>query len=189
MLEFIKQPWHWSIAGILIGLTIPTLLIIGNKPFGISSNLRHICAACFPANISFFKYDWKKETWNLFFVVGIFMGGVIGANLLTNPNDIVISPDTIRDLQALGLTDFKSLLPTEIFNVNNIFNLKGLIFFVIGGFLVGFGTRYGNGCTSGHAIMGISNLQWASVVATMCFMAGGFFMTNIVFPYIFKLVN
>jgi uncharacterized protein len=87
------------------------------------------------------------------------------------------------------LTDFKNLLPTEIFNVNNIFNLKGLIFFVIGGFLVGFGTRYGNGCTSGHAIMGISNLQWASVVATMCFMAGGFFMTNIVFPYIFKLVN
>jgi uncharacterized protein len=77
MLEFIKQPWHWSIAGILIGLTIPTLLIIGNKPFGISSNLRHICAACFPANISFFKYDWKKETWNLFFVGGIFMGGVI----------------------------------------------------------------------------------------------------------------
>ena len=85
MLEFLQQPWHWSIAGILIGLTVPTLLIVGNKQFGISSTLRHICAACMPANISFFKYDWKKEVWNLFFVAGVFIGGFIAVSFLKNP--------------------------------------------------------------------------------------------------------
>ena len=79
MLELIQHPWHWSIAGILIGLTVPTLLLLGNKHFGISANLRHICAACLPANISFFKYDWKKEIWNLFFAAGILIGGFIAA--------------------------------------------------------------------------------------------------------------
>ncbi len=62
IIDFLKQPWHWSIAGIFIGLTIPVLLIIGNKPFGLSSNLKHLCAIVFPANVSFFQYDWKNET-------------------------------------------------------------------------------------------------------------------------------
>jgi uncharacterized membrane protein YedE/YeeE len=187
MLEIIKQPWHWSIAGILIGLTVPTLLIIGNKTFGISSSLRHICAACFPSNISFFKYDWKKEIWNLFFVFGILIGGFIASNFLSSPSDILINENTIRDLKALGVTDFSHLLPTDIFNIENIFTLKGLIFLVIGGFFVGFGTRYAGGCTSGHSIMGLSNLQFPSLIATICFMVGGFVMTLLIFPILFKI--
>jgi uncharacterized membrane protein YedE/YeeE len=187
MLEIIKQPWHWSIAGILIGLTVPTLLIIGNKTFGISSSLRHICAACFPSNISFFKYDWKKEIWNLFFVFGILIGGFIASNFLSSPSDILINENTIRDLKALGVTDFSHLLPTDIFNIENIFTLKGLIFLVIGGFFVGFGTRYAGGCTSGHAIMGLSNLQIPSLISTISFMVGGFVMTLLIFPILFKI--
>ena len=187
MLEIIRQPWHWSIAGILIGLTVPALLIIGNKAFGISSSLRHICAACFPANISFFKYDWKKEIWNLFFVFGILIGGFIAGTFLASPSDIVINENTIRDLKALGVTDFAHLLPYDIFSMENIFTLKGFVFFVIGGFFVGFGTRYAGGCTSGHSIMGLSNLQFPSLVATICFMIGGFVMTLLIFPLIFKI--
>ena len=120
MLELIRQPWHWAVAGILIGLTVPTLLIIGNKSFGISSSLRHICAACIPANIPFFKYDWKKEAWNLFFVAGVLVGGFIATYFLSNPNVIVISQNTITDLKALGVQDFSHLMPADLFSVENI---------------------------------------------------------------------
>lgn len=187
MIELIKQPWHWAVAGILIGLTVPTLLLIGNKKFGISSSLRHICAMCIPANISFFKYDWKKEIWNLFFVVGVLIGGFLAANFLSNPNAIVVAQSTKATLAQYGITDFTKLLPVQIFSIENILTLKGFFFFVFGGFLVGFGTRYAGGCTSGHAIMGLSNLQLPSLIATCCFMVGGFFSANILMPFIFKL--
>ena len=88
MIEFLKQPWPWYVAGPLIGLTVPALLIIGNKSFGISSSLRHICAACLPANIPFFTYNWKSEVWNLFFVFGIFNGGLLAISFLGNPNQL-----------------------------------------------------------------------------------------------------
>ena len=187
MLEIIRQPWHWSIAGILIGLTVPTLLLIGNKKFGVSSSLRHLCAMCVPANIPFFQYEWKKEIWNLFFVVGMLIGALIATKFLHNPSAIVVAESTKAVLYQYGITDFSKLMPTQIFNVANIFTLKGFAFFVFGGFLVGFGTRYAGGCTSGHSIMGLSTLQWPSLVATICFMIGGFFSANIIIPFIFKL--
>lgn len=187
MLEIIKQPWHWAIAGALIGLTVPTLLIIGNKKFGISSSLRHLCAICIPANIPFFKYDWKKEIWNLFFVVGVLLGGFIATNFLSNPNTIVVAESTKASLAQFGITDFSQLMPIQIFSIENILTLKGLFFFIFGGFLIGFGTRYAGGCTSGHSIMGLSTLQIPSLIATCCFMAGGFFSANILMPLIFKL--
>lgn len=187
MIELLKQPWHWAIAGILIGLTVPTLLLIGNKKFGISSSLRHICAMCFPANIPFFKYEWRKELWNIFFVVGVLLGGILAGTFLTNPNDVVVAESTKLDLEKFGITDFSTLMPKQIFSFDNLFTLKGFVFFVLGGFLVGFGTRYAGGCTSGHAIMGISNLQWPSLIATCCFMIGGFFSANILLPLLFNL--
>ena len=140
--ELIRKPWPWYIAGPLIGFTVPILLLLGNKSFGISSSLRHICAAVIPANISFFKYDWKKEAWNLFFVAGITLGGFVATYLLTNPDSVIVAESTKASLTQLGITDFSGLMPADIFSVENILSLKGLIFFVFGGFLVGFGTRY-----------------------------------------------
>ncbi|NBW37588.1 MAG: YeeE/YedE family protein [Cytophagia bacterium] len=187
MLETIQQPWPWYIAGALIGLTVPALLLLGNKHFGISSSLRHICAACIPANISFFKYDWKKEIWNLFFVAGVLLGGVVATQWLSNPNPIIVSEKTIEALQALNIETDNQLMPASIFSFDNLFSLRGLLFFVVGGFMVGFGTRYAGGCTSGHAIMGLSNLQWPSLVATCCFMVGGFVMVHLIFPWLMTL--
>lgn len=187
MLELLSKPWPWYVAGVLIGLTVPTLLLLGNKSFGISSSMRHICAACIPSGIKFFQYDWKKEMWNMFFVLGIFIGGVIASVYLKNPEPVALNPNTIAALQNMGVTDFSSLLPEDIFGTSALLSLKGFVFFVIGGFLVGFGTRYAGGCTSGHAIMGLSNLQWPSLVATISFMAGGFLMVNIILPQLFKL--
>jgi len=187
MIEFLKQPWPWYVAGPLIGLTVPILLIIGNKSFGISSSLRHVCAACMPAKIPFFSYDWKKEMWNLFFVSGVFLGGVISVVLIADPNPMVIHPQLEADLAAYGITNFNELVPADIFNWPALFTLRGFIMLVIGGFMVGFGTRYAGGCTSGHAIMGLSTLQWPSLVATISFMVGGFIMSNLFLPFILAL--
>ena len=184
MLDFIKQPWPWYIAGPLIGLTVPALLLLGNKSFGISSSLRHICAACIPANISFFKYDWKKEAWNLFFVLGIFFGGVLASQFLANPQPLQANEKLADELASYGITDYTNLVPIEIMNWSALLSVKGFLLMVVGGFLVGFGTRYAGGCTSGHAIMGLSNLQWPSLVATICFMIGGFFAANLLLPLI-----
>ena len=187
MIELIKKPWPWYIAGPLIGLIVPALLLLGNKHFGISANLRHICAACFPANIPFFQYNWKKEIWNLFFVAGILVGGFIAAHWLSDSNAISIAPALAAELQTYHVTDTQHLLPQEIFSWEHLLTLRSFILLVVGGFLVGFGTRYAGGCTSGHAIMGLSNLQWPSLVATICFMAGGFVMANVLLPVIMKL--
>ena len=189
MLEFIKQPWHWAISGTIIGLIVPLLLVLGNKKFGISSSFRHVCAACFSGNIKFFKYDWKKEVWNWFFVAGIILGGFIASSYLSNPDETIqIAPGTMERLKDYGIKDFTNLLPADLFNWGNLFSIKGMIFFVIGGLMIGFGTRYAGGCTSGHSIMGLANMQKASLVATLFFMAGGFFSANILIPLIFKLI-
>jgi uncharacterized protein len=187
MLDWIKQPWPWYVAGPLIGLTVPLLLILGNKSFGISSSLRHVCAACIPTNIPFFKYDWKKEAWNLFFVGGVLIGGIVAAQLLSNPSPVEVNPKLATELAGYGVTDYSGLVPSQIFSWPELLTLRGFVMMVFGGFLVGFGTRYAGGCTSGHAIMGLSNLQWPSLVATCCFMAGGFIMANLILPFLLKL--
>jgi len=185
--EWLQQPWPWYIAGPLIGLTVPLLLILGNKSFGISASLRHICAACIPTNIPFFKYDWKKESWNLFFVLGIFLGGVIAATYLHQNTPIQLHQKLVDELAVYGITDFSGLIPNQLFSWPQLFTLKGFLMMVVGGFLVGFGTRYAGGCTSGHAITGLANLQLPSLIATCCFMVGGFIMANLILPFILKL--
>lgn len=186
IIEFIKQPWPWWVSGPLIGLSVPVLLILGNKPFGVSSSMKHICAACFPANISFFKYDWKKEAWNLFFVSGILIGAWIAWTWLSTQT-IDINPKLMAELNQYGITDHNQLVPVENINWPALLTIKGLLMTVAGGFMVGFGTRYADGCTSGHSIFGLANLQWSSLVATCCFMIGGFVSANIIVPAILKL--
>jgi len=187
MLDLFKQPWPWYAAGVIIGLTVPALLILGNKHFGISANLRHACAACFPSNIKFFKYNWKKEVWNFFFVGGILLGSFLATKFLSTPGPIQVHPNLMAELKAYGISDNSKLLPKELFSFESLFTLRGFIMLVVGGFLVGFGTRYAGGCTSGHSIMGISNLQVPSIIATISFMVGGFLMANVLLPFILQL--
>ena len=182
MPEFIQQPWPWYLAGPLIGLTVPTLLLLGNKHFGISANLRHACAACYPSKIPFFQYDYRKEIWNLFFVLGIFLGGIITFSFLSGSMPVNVHPELVKELAGYGITDFTNMVPVQLFSWQNLLTPRGLIMMAGGGFLVGFGSRYAGGCTSGHAIMGLSTLQWPSLVATICFMAGGFIMSNLILP-------
>lgn len=186
-MEILRQPWPWYVAGAMVGLTVPALLFLGNKHFGISANLRHACAACLPANIPFFKYDWKKEIWNLFFVGGIIVGAFVAMQFLSNPHPVQVAPALLTELKKYGIEDHSKVLPRELFSLEGLLSLRGLIMLVGGGFLVGFGARYAGGCTSGHAIMGISDLQVPSMIATASFMAGGFLMANVLLPVILKL--
>lgn len=134
-----------------------------------------------------FKYEWRKEIWNLFFVAGIVLGGILAATLLANPNPVVVNAALVSELAKYGITNYSNLLPVEIINWPALFTLKGFLMMVVGGFMIGFGTRYAGGCTSGHAIMGLSALQWPSLIATCCFMAGGFIMANLILPFILSL--
>lgn len=184
MFDFLTQPWPWYIAGPLIGLTIPILLIIGNKAFGFSSNFRHICAACMPGNVEFFQYNWKEDGgWNLMFLVGTIFGGFLGGYLLANPEPIQLSAATIAGLQAeMNITDFSGMVPSELFNWDFLLTPVGLFMMIGGGFLIGFGTRYAGGCTSGHAISGLANLQIGSLIAVIGFFIGGMLMTYLILP-------
>jgi uncharacterized membrane protein YedE/YeeE len=164
---------------------VPLLLYVGNRSFGISSSLRHICAACFPGKIEYFRYDWRAQSWNLALVAGIALGGLLATHFFLPDKAINLSPATIADLKALGVQDFEHYVPQDLFSWESLISGKGWLLIVVGGFLVGFGTRYANGCTSGHSITGLSNLQLASLVATICFFIGGLLVTHVLYPIIF----
>lgn len=182
-MEIILQPWPWYVSGILIALVLFLLLMMGDR-FGMSSNLRTLCAICGAGKkTSFFQFDWKAQKWNLLVVLGAIIGGFIAANFLSNTSGIAVSEATLNSLEALGIQSVtESYLPTELF-VN--LTPKNILILSISGFLVGFGARYAGGCTSGHAISGLSNLQVPSLIAVLGFFIGGLFMVHVLFPIIF----
>ncbi|MEZ4886846.1 MAG: YeeE/YedE thiosulfate transporter family protein [Chitinophagales bacterium] len=185
-MEIITQPWEWYVAGPLIALVMLLLLYFG-KDFGMSANLRTMCSAAGGDRLAdFFKFDWKAQRWNLMFVVGAIVGGFIAAHYLTLSETVLLNPQTIADLKELGFENPGSqYLPSEIFGSESVFSLKGLLILLGGGFMVGFGARYAGGCTSGHAISGISDLQIPSLIAVAGFFIGGLMMTYLFLPIIF----
>ena len=184
MIEFISQPWPWYVAGPAIGLMVPLLLIVLNKSFGVSSSLKHLCSMCSISKANYFKYNWKKESWNLLFVFGIFLGALFVAEYIPTNELVGISDATVTKLSALGISDFTGLMPSQIFSFDHITNIATLLTVILGGFLVGFGTRYAGGCTSGHAIMGLSMLNIGSLVAVFGFFIGGLAVSWFVLPFI-----
>lgn len=185
-MNIIFDPWPWYISGPMIALVLFLLLMVG-KNFGMSSNLRTLCTICGAGNASdFFKFDWKSQGWNLTVMVGAIIGGYIGANFLSTDLAVAIHPDTIEHLNTLGFNSAgTSYLPTELFENSVFSDVKGLLLLAVGGLLIGFGARYAGGCTSGHAISGLSNLQWPSLIAVIGFFAGGLTMIHFIFPFIF----
>jgi len=180
--SFVTAPWPWYVAGPAIGLFVPTLLILGNRVFGVSSNLRHLCSAVFPSRLEYFRYDWKRTgLWNLVFVAGILLGGFLAAHWGA-PQNVAISEQTRLALTRLGIHDFSGLAPREVFTWSALLTVKGFVLVILGGVLVGFGTAYPGGCTSGHAISGLADLQLPSLIAVVGFFAGGLIATHFLLP-------
>ncbi len=188
LIEFISQPWHWAVSGAAIALTLFLLTWMG-RSFGVSLTFRNICTiAGAGKKTPFFNIDMKDEWWRMAFVLGGLVGGFIAVTFLRSPEPVAISASTVSHLADWGLNypeaDAKRLgfVPTELFNFSNI---KGLVLAIVGGFLVGFGSRYGDGCTSGHAISGLSHLQLPSLITVIGFFIGGLLMTHVIMPLLF----
>lgn len=184
-MNWIYNPWPWYVSGPLIALTMFVLLFVG-KQFGMSSNLRTLCSAAGAGRKSdFFKFNWKEERWNLTVMLGAVLGGFIASQYLSD-NTVTIAEDVVAKLQSYGIQSAgNEYLPSELFSLENLSDPKNLLILIIGGFLVGFGARYAGGCTSGHAISGLSNLQLPSLIAVIGFFAGGLIMIHLIFPLIF----
>jgi uncharacterized membrane protein YedE/YeeE len=181
-----SQAWPWYVAGPLIGLLVPALLLLGNKAFGFSSNLRHLCAIAVPGKVEFFRYDWRRAgALNLMFMAGTLLGGWLAVHWGT-PHDVAISAQTRATLARIGLHDFNGFAPREVFTFHDLVTLRGFVCVVVGGFLVGFGTAYAGGCTSGHAISGLADFQLPSLVAVIGFFAGGLLATYFLLPVLLR---
>lgn len=185
-MNWIYEPWPWYVSGLMIAF-IMFLLIMVDKNFGMSSNLRTMCTICGAGNkADFFKFDWKSQKWNLVVVLGAIIGGFIASNFLSLDTAVAINPDTILDLKTLGFESAgTAYLPTELFETSSLLSIKNVLILAIGGLLVGFGARYAGGCTSGHAISGLSDLQLPSLIALIGFFIGGLVMIHFLFPLIF----
>lgn len=185
-MEYILMPWPWYVSGPLIAMIMFMLIYFG-KTFGMSSNLKTFCAmAGAGKNTKFFDFDWRAQKWNLVVVLGAIIGGFVAHILLSHPTDIDLNPETVANLSQMGFQNAgKSLMPAELYSWDAAFSIKGIAILIIGGFLVGFGTRYAGGCTSGHAITGLSSLQLPSFVAVIGFFIGGLIMIHLIFPFIF----
>ena len=185
MLELLRQPWPWYTSGAVIALVMVLLLFFG-KSFGVSANLRTICTACGAGkHVKFFQFNWRSQTWNLLFLVGAILGGFISSEFLSSGEAVQISQATIQDLQQLGISAPNGIQPEELFSLEALLSVKGFLILLMGGFMIGFGARYAGGCTSGHAISGLSNLQLPSLIAVIGFFIGGLITTFVLLPLLF----
>ena len=181
MSAILHSEWPWYVAGPLIGLFVPALLLAGNKVFGISGNLSHICAAIAPGKLEYFRYDWRRTgLWNLVFLAGVVIGGFVAYHF--GAHDVAISAAARATQSQWGIRDFTGLAPHELFTWSALLTLRGLVLIVGGGALVGFGTAYAAGCTSGHAISGLANFQLPSLIAVFGFFAGGLAASWVLLP-------
>ncbi len=186
-MEFISQTWSWYISGFIIGMIMLCLIYFG-KTFGMSSNLRSLCSiAGLGKKMDFFDFDWKLQRWNLLVVLGAMLGGFVAVHFMSNPSNVGINPQTITQLAQLGIdAPNGKLMPDALFGLSILESPKSIFILLIGGVLIGFGSRYAGGCTSGHAISGLSNLQIPSLKAVIGFFVGGLIMAHFLLPLLLK---
>lgn len=185
-MDFILQPWPWYVAGPLIALCMYLMFYFGKK-FGVSSNLETLCSIAGAGKlVDFFKFDWRKNKWNLAFVAGLIIGGFIANQWLTPDQSIALNPKTVENLSEIGIANAgSSYLPDEIYSLDALFTVKGFLILIGAGLLVGFGSRYAGGCTSGHGIVGLSMMATESYIAVAGFFIGGLIMTWLIIPHLF----
>jgi uncharacterized membrane protein YedE/YeeE len=180
-MDVFKDALPWYVAGPLIGLMVPLLLLLGNRQFGISASFQDLCAWCVRQKEGYFSWDPSKNGWRLWLVLGM-IGGALILSYAVPATPVDISAATRSDLRGLGIAQQSGLYPQELFGGAGGFSILQVVVCLLSGLLVGFGTRYAGGCTSGHSIMGLAQFSLASLIATIAFFAGGLLMTHLIFP-------
>nr|WP_298990109.1 YeeE/YedE thiosulfate transporter family protein [uncultured Polaribacter sp.] len=185
-MDFILEPWAWYVGGPLIALTLFLYFYFGQN-FGASTNFETLCTMVGAGKVSdYFKKDWKERDFAMLFVIGLIIGGFISSNFLIPNQTIDLNPKTIQELTDLGFTNVSNqYFPDEIFSNEAIFSLKGFLILILSGVCIGFGTRYAGGCTSGHAITGLSSFQLPSLLAVIGFFIGGIIAVWFIIPILF----
>ena len=185
-MSFISQTWPWYFSGFLIGIIMLSLIYLG-KVFGVSSNLRSLCSIVGAGKyVPFFDFDWKSQRWNLIVLAGAMFGGFVAVHFMSDPSNVAINPKTIESLSQLGIdAPNGKLLPDAMFGKDIFQSPRMILLLITGGVLIGFGSRYAGGCTSGHAISGLSNLQIPSLKAVIGFFVGGLIMAHFILPLLF----
>jgi uncharacterized protein len=189
LITFLSQPWHWAVSGLVIAFLTISLALAG-KRFGVSSSYENVCAVLGADRLTtYFQFSWKDHGWRLLFLSGAILGGALSAIYLqSTPPDI--SEATVSHLADLGISydlakeTNQAFIPTELFRFDTV---KGVMIALIGGFLIGFGARWAGGCTSGHSITGMAQLQLPSLLSTVGFFIGGLILTHLLFPIIVNL--
>lgn len=183
MLNAILGPWPWYVAGPALGLAVPLVLVVGNRSFGMSASLRHMCAMAVPGRAEFFRYDWKRAgAWNLALALGFAAGGFLASTWLGGGGPVAVSAATTADLATLGVRDFSGLVPGDLLSWQALLTPAGAVATVLGGFLVGFGAAWAGGCTSGHGVTGLATFQLPSLLAVAAFFVGGLIATHLLLP-------
>lgn len=185
-MDILFSPWPWYVSGPLIAISMALLLLAG-KRFGVSSNFQTLCTIGGAGKISdFFQINWRERKWNLAFVFGSIIGGAISSFLMRPGVGVDLNPKTAELLESWGMQNpGEQFAPVELYSAEAWTSPASLMILLVGGVLVGFGTRYADGCTSGHAISGLSSLQLPSLIAVVGFFIGGLTATHLVLPYIF----
>jgi uncharacterized protein len=185
-MNFLFETWHWSISGFLIGIIMLLLTYFG-KTFGMSANLRNMCSLVGAGkSATYFDFDWREQKWNLVVVLGAILGGFVAYYFMSSPNNYAINLETVNNLNTIGIdAPNGKIAPNSIFSFDTVLSIKGFLILLLGGFLIGFGTPYAGGCTSGHAISGLSNFQFPSLLAVIGFFIGGLVMAHFILPLLF----
>lgn len=158
-------PLHWALAGAAIAAVTLSLLFFRNRRLGISGGLDDVCSLVLHRPYFAQETVRASRTWRVPFLCGLVLGGTVSALL---GGGWAPTWDLGRFDEVIG------------------FGPAGkLAWMFAGGVLIGVGTRLANGCTSGHGIFGLANVELPSLVATLAFMASGIVTTQVVYHVIF----
>jgi uncharacterized protein len=158
-------PLHWAIAGAGIAAVTLGLLFLTNRRLGISAGFEDVCSLVLQQPYFVRSGLRSARKWRLPFVGGLILGGFLSA----------IGGGGWQPTWALGMFD----------QVIGFGPAGKIAWMFVAGLFIGFGTRLGGGCTSGHGIFGLSNLELPSLVTTISFMAGGILTTQLLYRVVF----
>lgn len=153
---FPAEPWPWWMGGLVIGALVPLLYYFLNTALGVSTGFGNFAKLLFPkTTLSWLNSKSFSSVVNhrFYMMMGMLIGAFSAGRVMGLP------------VVTIEMGVFSETLQWPIWG--------NVLWFLMGGFLLGLGARIAGGCTSGHSIHGLANFQLSSLVATICFLIFG----------------